>query len=340
MMRGQPKGHFLLVATGGTISMLQDVQTGRSVSRRTAADLLALVSARIGTEVRTLDFSLPHQSYAHPDELLALVRLLQGEMVADLRGIVVTHGTDTLEEVAYLIDEILGTRVPLVCTGAMRPGWAPGFDGTRNLDNAFRLVQVAPADYGVLVTMHDDIFEAWSLSKADTGALDAFVARRGAACGRIVGDVVELAWRPVPRPRFGQLPLSLPAPIPILALGVADDAACLAWIPTRILPGLVVTTVGAGSIPPDARRRILTLAEQGVAVVLCANTRGGRTAEEYYYPGAYDDLRAAGVAIEDRLSPRKARIRLMLSLALHLPYVPFGREFVAAPDDARCSQGT
>lgn len=333
-------GHLLLVATGGTISMLRDARTGCSVSRRTAADLLALVSARIGPEVRALDFSLPHRSYVHPDDLLAFVRFLQGEMVAELRGVVVAHGTDTLEEVAYLVDEILGTRVPLVVTGAMRPGWAAGFDGARNLDNAFRLVQAAPAEYGVLVTMNDDIFEAWSLCKADTGGLDAFVARRGAACGRIVGDVVEFAWRPVPRPRFAQLPRSLPASIPILTLGVADDAACLAWMPVRLLPGLVVTALGAGSIPPDARRRILTLAEQGVSVVLCTGAAGGRTAEEYYYPGAYEDLRAAGVAIEDRLSPRKARIRLMLSLAVRVPYVPFGREFVVAPDDARGPKGT
>lgn len=338
MARGQQKGHVLLVAAGGTISMLRDTQAGRSVPRRSAADLLALVSAEVGTAVRIIDCSPPGHSYSHPDDLLALVRRLQGEMTADLDGMVVAHGTDTLEEVAYLVDEILGTRLPLVFTGAMRPGWAAGFDGTRNLDNAFRVVQVAPADYGVLVTMNDDVFEAWSVYKADTGAPDAFVARRGAACGRVVGDVVEFAWRPVPRTRFGRLPEFLPARVPILTLGVADDAAFLEWMLGQTLSGLVVTALGAGSIPPSARQRILMLAEQGVCVVLCASAAGGRTAEEYYYPGAYDDLRAAGVAIEDRLSPRKARIRLMLSLATHVPYVPFGREFTAAPEDSCCPE--
>jgi len=62
--------------------------------------------------------------------------------------------------------------------------------------------------------------------------------------------------------------------------------------------------------------------------VLCSSAASGRTAEDYYYPGAYKDLTSADVVIEDRLTPRKARIRLMLSLGLHIPYVPFGREFV------------
>ncbi len=123
-----------------------------------------------------------------------------------------------------------------------------------------------------------------------------------------------------------------------MAAGVADDAAFLEWMPNQVLSGLVVAALGAGSVPPDARWRILMLTEKGMPVVLCASMVGGRTAEEDYYPGVYDDLRAAGVAIEDRLSPRKARIRLMLSLAAHVAYVPFGREFAATPEESCCPE--
>ena len=104
-------------------------------------------------------------------------------------GVVVTHGTDTVEEVAYFVDETVRVTVPIVFTGAMRPSWASGYDGSRNLENALRVAATVSPDYGTLVTMHDEIFEAWSVYKADTGAVDAFTARRGAARGRDL-------WRP------------------------------------------------------------------------------------------------------------------------------------------------
>jgi L-asparaginase/Glu-tRNA(Gln) amidotransferase subunit D len=79
-----------------------------------------------------------------------------------------------------------------------------------------------------------------------------------------------------------------------------------------------------------ARKRVVRLAESGLPVVLCSGATSGRTIEDYYYPGACADLTAAGVIIEDRLTPRKVRLRLMLSLGLQVPYVSFGREFVMA----------
>jgi L-asparaginase len=111
-------------------------------------------------------------------------------------------------------------------------------------------------------------------------------------------------------------------------VGVDDDASLFSQVDTLPLAGLVVASMAAGHVPAEAYRRILALAERGTTIVLCSSAVSGRTAEEYYYPHAYDDLRAAGVIIEDWLSPRKARIRLMLSRGLQLPYVPFGQEFV------------
>jgi L-asparaginase len=187
------------------------------------------------------------------------------------------------------------------------------------------------AEYGTLVTMTDEVFEAWSVYKADTGALEAFTARRGAPCGRIFGDQVEFAWRPVPRARLNRIPDSLPTTVPILMMGINDDAALLDRLSDVLAQGIVIAGIATGSVPSLARRRILSLAESGFPVVLCSSAVSGRTAEDYYYPGAYDDLRAAGVVIENWLSPRKARIRLMLSLGLQIPYVPFGQEFVVGP---------
>lgn len=328
MVERDKKPTILLIATGGTISMDRDAHTGRSVPAHTATDLLAQTPLAQGIEVRPIDLieqPVPGRGLEH---LLTLACCIQREIQSGLDGIVVTHGTDTLEEVAYFIDEVTSPTLPIVFTGAMRPGWATGYDGSRNLQNALHVAQGMPAEYGVLVTMNDEIFEAWSVYKADTGALNAFAARRGAPCGRIFGDQVECTWRPVPRARLGRIPQSLPTAVPILAMGVGDDAMLLDRLADISPQGVVIAGMAAGSIPPLARKRVLKLAESKLPVVLCSSAMSGRTAEHYYYPQAYDDLIATGIIIEDRLTPRKTRLRLMISLGLDVPYVPFGREFI------------
>lgn len=341
MAESARKPTILLITTGGTISMVRAPHTGGSVPALTAADLLAHAALATAVEVRCVDLTQKPGPSQQPEDLLALAHAMQQEAKSEVDGIVVTHGTDTLEEIVYLIDEVVPASVPVVFTGAMRPGWATGYDGIRNLENAIRVATAVSAEYGTLVTMNDEIFEAWSVYKADTGALDAFAARRGAPCGRIFGDQVELTWRPVPRVRLGRIPPSLPATVLMLTMGVADNAVLLDRLaelsrvghdpPYEAVQGVVIAGMAAGSVPPVARKRILSLAESGLPVVLCSSAASGRTAEDYYYPGEYDDLRAAGVAIEDWLTPRKARIRLLLSLGLGIAYVPFGREFVVAP---------
>lgn len=322
------KLRITLIAAGGTISQTRDSQTGNSVPTLTAGDLFARTSLASTVEVRLIDLLSQPGMSPGPDELLRFVRCLQEEATQASDGIVVTHGTDTMEEVAYLIDEAVSSSVSIVFTGAMRPSWTLGYDGIRNLENALRIARTVSTEYGTLVTMNDQIFEAWSVYKADTGALDAFRARRGAPYGHVFGDVVALPWRPLSRRRFLRLSETLPPSVPILTLGAGDDAMLLARASELPIQGIVVASMAAGYVPPNAYRQIVSLAESGRPVVVCSSATSGRTAEEYYYPHAYDDLRAAGVRIEDWLSPRKARIRLMLSIGLQEPYVPFGQEFV------------
>ena len=325
---GRYKPRILLLAVGGTISMVRDPATGTSVPTLAAADLLAQTSLAAQLETRPIDLVTQPGAGLHSADLLTLARCIQQEAGSGVDGVVVTRGTDTMEEVAFFIDEVAPVALPLVFTGAMRPSWTAGYDGIKNLENALRVAAAVPAEYGALVTMNDEIFAAWSVYKADSGALDAFAARRGAPYGRIFADEIELAWRPVAHQRPGKIPPSLPVAIPILTMGVADEAALLERLPGQPIRGIVIAGIAAGSVPPVARQHILRLAESGLTVVLCSGAASGRTAEDSYYPGAYADLTAAGVVIEDRLTPRKARIRLMISLGLQIPYAPFGREFV------------
>ena len=331
MPRGRKQPRLVLIAAGGTISMLRDASTGRSVPRWTAADLFAQTSLSQQLSVRCVDLVTPGSSgqlSAYPDNFLSLARCIQKALAGTIDGIVVTHGTDAMEEVAYGVDEVVKTSVPIVFTGAMRPGWASGYDGIQNLENALRVASTVSAEYGALVTMNDQIFEAWSVYKADTGALDAFAARRGAPFGRVIGDQLECPWHPVRRRRLGEIPKHVSFSVPILTMGVAEDAVLLGRLPDSRIHGLVIAGMATGTIPSQAYKKVCVLAKRGVPIVLCSSASSGWTAAEYYYPHAYDELRAAGVHIEDRLSPRKARLRLLLSLGLGRKYTPFGREFL------------
>ena len=323
---------LLLIATGGTISMVRDGQTGKSVPALTAEELLARTS--IDTEtVRCLDLPYPNAVISSGTDLLSLAQGIARATKDPIRGVVVTHGTDTLEEVAYGIDEMLSGMFPIVFTGAMRPSWAPAFDGIQNLEQALQVAAVVPAESGTLVTMQAEIFEAWSVYKADTQALGAFTARRGAVRGRVAGKQIEFPGPAFPRSRFSRIPPVLPSSVPILTMGIGDDAALLRKLAASdmvnglVVNGLVVASMGAGSLPPAASEHFFRLAHTGVPVVCCSSVPSGPTAVPDYYPGAYAELHDAGILIEDYLSPRKARIRLMISLGLGVPYVPFGKEF-------------
>jgi L-asparaginase len=336
MARARKKPRLALIAAGGTISMLKDPTTGKSVSSWTAADLFAHTSfARDTAErdfaVRCIDLVPSSQSakpHAYPGDFLVLARQIQKAATKSIDGIVVTHGTDAMEEAAYCVDEIVACAVPIIFTGAMRPAWATGYDGIRNLENALRIAAVISAEYATLVTLNDQIFEAWSVYKADTSALDAFAARRGAPFGRVFGDQIECPWRPIPRRRLGQIPSALPSSVPIVTMGVADDAALLERLTDGQIQGLVIAGMASGTIPELARQKVLALTQAGLPIVLCSSATSGWTNAEYYYPKAYDEFRSREVMIEDHLSPRKARMRLILCLGLGVAYVPFGQEFV------------
>ncbi len=322
----QQTRRLLFLAAGGTIAMDKDEHSGRSVVMRTAAELLACATSPENTEVRCLDAPSALRVPNRPGDLLTLARWVQQEAQAGADAVMLAQGTDTLEEVAYFMDEVWSLPIPLIFTAAMRPGWAADYDGGRNLTDAFRVAVTAPADSGVLVVMHGEIFEAWSVYKADTGTLDAFVARRGAARGQVTATDIIFPLSSSGRARFRTLPSELPTSVPILTMGIGDDAVLLDRLDLASVRGVVIAGLGAGTVPPVAYEKAVALVRSGVSVVLCSSAVSGRTAEEIYYPGAYDELRAAGIVIEDHLNARKTRIRLLLSLGLGLPYVPFGEK--------------
>ncbi|MBK9692976.1 MAG: asparaginase [Gemmatimonadetes bacterium] len=179
-----------LLFTGGTISMQRDARAGGNVPAHDGAALVALAPELPAVAPFTVeDWGRYPACHMGPDTLWALrsrVAAVQGGGAA--QGIVVTHGTDTLEETAYLLGRTLDPAVPVVLTGAMRTSSEAGWDGPRNLTDAARVAaDPASRGRGAMVVFAGKIFDGRTVAKVQATALDAFAAPHGAPIGVVAG---------------------------------------------------------------------------------------------------------------------------------------------------------
>lgn len=310
----------LVIATGGTISMLADPWSGRRLPSLSGAELAA--------RIESLDAPLTHvQPYAIASEdatfehWLTLVNIIHGATAHN--GTVIMHGTDTMEEAAYFVAECLPSTAVAFC-GAMRPPGTPGYDGGRNLLDAITVARdpLAPR-LGTVVVMNHEVLPAWDVVKRDSVALSSFATRHGTRIATVHDRQLRMLSRPLDFNWLGAVPEQVPDPDAVAYVRLSGSPG-----PERFLgaiaaaEGIVVDALGAGSVPLAVRAQLLDAAAT-VPVVLCTRTGSGPVQAEDSYPHAWDDLLAAGVALEKRLDGPRARIRLSLSLALGRPYVPF-----------------
>lgn len=315
-------------ALDGTIAMAADTPGG-TVSPKLDAD--SLVTAVPGLdevasiEAKTLA-SLPSPSVG-PAEVRAALEFAEASIASGADGVVITHGTDTLEETAYLLDLCWSHPEPLVVTGAMRHPEAISADGPANL-LAAALTASSPAarDMGVLVCLDDTILAARHVTKSDSTALATFVAPGWGPLGRIVEGQVRMATRPVER--FEALPMPGTDVIDVAyheAL-LGDDGRQLTAVIASGPRGLVLSGAGGGHVSQTAAEPLVKALDEGLPVVFGTRTGGGSSmVSTYGYPGSEEHLIAHGAIGAGFLHPRKAR--LLLHVLLEAGYaVPEMRE--------------
>ncbi|MCB1905979.1 MAG: asparaginase [Rhodocyclaceae bacterium] len=307
---------ILLIATGGTITGVAADRSRPSHYRagRLAADaLLAAVPELAGVADVTVrqPFSLDSCEMG-PDHWLQITREVAAGMADnDITGVVVTHGTDTLEESAFFVDRLIEPCKPIVMTCAMRPANALSADGPSNLMRAFEAASTAAlASLGTVVVANERIHAAAWLRKGDTLALDAF--DRGGSCVGRCGPV-EIDTRPrLPARAPGLLAGLARLPrVDVLWIGAGSSADLLSACLERGARGLVLALPGNGTLPAAWRSAAADAIARGVPVVRASRTGGGAVG------AATDDtamLFAAG-----RLGPPQARVALMLAIAAGLP---------------------
>ena len=228
----------------------------------------------------------------------------------DCDGIIITHGTDTVEETAFLLDLTLPATKPVVLVGAMRAATAVGYDGLRNFANAMRVASDPDGSgRGVLVVMGDRVFAARDIRKARTGGTEAFIGFPRTSVGLVTPSALEwfgAPWRSGEAARFDYPQRWPDVPILFVHAGITPDTVDrLVVAGTR---GVVVAGVGEGNMPDPVRQSLVALASGGIPVVRASRVDEGLVDRE-----PEDDANRFIAA--RALNPQKARILLQLLIA-------------------------
>ncbi|MBT9386002.1 asparaginase [Pseudooceanicola sp. CBS1P-1] len=312
---------IVLFALGGTIASLQGA-SGRAVAgAMTGMELIERLDLDLPVtlEVETLA-QKPSNAITFDD--LFLVRDLAAQAVAEgAAGVVISQGTDTLEDSAFLMDLICDLpQAGLVLTGAQRVPYAPGSDAAPNIRDAITTAASRAAQgAGALLVFDQEIHEARHVRKVSSHRLGGFGSPGHGALGTLDGEFVDLR-RPAPwdKPRFTTLQPPLPR-VDILPAAMQASPKLLRAAVESGAQGLVLDGMGRGQVPPDWLPEIAQLRQDGVPVAITSSTLSGRLAEDYDYPGCLADLKALGVTPMDEITARKARLLMMCDLAAARP---------------------
>jgi L-asparaginase len=307
---------IVLVFTGGTISMRHDPAAGGAVPALAGRDILELVPQLNAMAVLEVDefgaFPGPHMT---PERMWDLRNRIASHLGrTEVRGVVVTHGTDSLEESAYLVARSLASDKPVVFTGAMRTSTDLGWDGPANLGAA---VRVATSDeargYGVLVVMGDRIYTGLDVTKSHTHMLDAFESPGLGPLG-VVDDGRVIFRRAIVSPSMVSSATSLVGPVEIVYAYAGSDARLLDAI-RQESRGVVIGAMGRGNVPPAMVPGIERWLAENKPVIVASRAPRGRVGRTYGYYGGGRRLHELGAILAGSRRPQQVRIDLMLALA-------------------------
>ncbi len=310
------KARVRIVFTGGTISMRIDPQTGGAVPALSGEEIVSSVPGLAAeAELALEDYARLPGPHVTPHWMWRLKeRVAEALAAPDVDAVVLTHGTDTLEETAFLLDLTLASDKPVVFCGAMRTVSEPGWDGPANLLAAVRTaVHPDARGRGVLVAVGESVHAASEASKWHAQALAAFRSPNGPV-GTVERDRIVFHHPPFRGPHLAARRLVTEVDLHTMASGV-DDALIRASL-ARGARGLVVEATGCGNVPPAVVPGLRAARAARVPVLLVSRCPEGGVAPAYGYDGGGRMLRDMGVILGGEMPGAKARILLMVALGV------------------------
>jgi L-asparaginase len=303
---------ILVLHTGGTISMQADASGNVNSSTENPMN-------QIGFNLENLDltvidfFNLP-SPHITPYHMLALYHKIR-DTKGQYDGVVITHGTDTLEETAYFLDTMALPQIPIVLTGAMRSSNELGSDGVYNYLSALRVASHdKAADKGVLVVMNDEIHAAKYVTKTHTTNVATFNTPTHGPLGIVMKHEILFFKTAEPRVRFNLDQISGTIPIIKAYAGMGLGDGIISLLDPQKIDGVVIEALGAGNLPPEAAQELENLMFKGIPVVLVSRCFNGIAEPVYAYAGGGVKLQEAGVMFVKELNAQKARLKLLIAL--------------------------
>ncbi len=309
------------VFTGGTIAVSANKasQVAPALSGRMILDRVPEIGQYLPSlNVQVHDFATLPGPHISPEMMLTLASFVR-ELKEHADGIVITHGTDSMEESAYFLDLVIGDSLPVVFTGSMHTSTDAAWDGGRNLVDAFAVA--ASENFrmlGTLVVMNGHVYAASEVTKTHTMKDDTFRSPDFGALGT-VNTLKQDAPRRIREPHH-RTNIALPedAELPYVELlktySGMEDTLFIAALKAGA-KGIVIEAMGQGNVPPGVINGISRAREMHLPVVITSRCQSGPVRPYYTYEGAGRDLEKLGCIFAPYLTGPKARIKLMLALA-------------------------
>lgn len=305
-----------VIFNGGTITMKVDPRIHAAVPTLTGEEIMAMVTGLDQyAQIESYTFSNLPGPHMTPEIMLELSnyikRLLDRD---DIDGVVVTHGTDSLEETAYFLDLTIRSPKPVIVTGSMRNSSELGYDGPSNLAASICTAICENAkNRGVLVCLNDELNCASEVTKANSMSLNAFQTPNFGPIGIVDNNEVIFYRGSMKKQHFDVK--KLVTNVDLIKCVTGMDSKLVDFCVQSGDKGLVIEAMGRGNIPPQMVDGIKNAIQKGVAVVIVSRCYQGRVLDSYGYHGGGRELRNMGVILGDILPGQKARIKLILALS-------------------------
>lgn len=309
--------HLLVIHTGGTISMSQD-QSNKVVTND--INPISLHQDVINQyaqidELNPFNVPSPHMTIQHVKQLKDII--LEAVTNKYYDGFVITHGTDTLEETAFLLDLILGIEQPVVITGATRSSNEIGSDGLYNYISAIRVASDEKARHkGVMVVFNDEIHTARNVTKTHTSNTNTFQSPNHGPLGVLTKDRVQFHHMPYRQQALENVNEKLNVPLVKAYMGMPGDI--FSFYSREGIDGMVIEALGQGNMPPSALEGIQQLVSLNIPIVLVSRSFNGIVSPTYAYDGGGYQLAQQGFIFSNGLNGPKARLKLLVALSNNL----------------------
>lgn len=306
-----------VVFNGGTISMKVDPRIEAAVPTLKGEEIMAMVT---GIEnfatIRSYNFSNLPGPHVTPKKMMELSKYVQDILREDdISGVVITHGTDTLEETAYLLDLTIDSKKPIILTGSMRNSSELGYDGPANLSASIcTAISEEAGVRGVLVCMNDELHLASEVTKVHSMHLDAFKSLEFGPVGIVDTNRAFFYKKPYKKEKL--ITDKIEEKVALIKTVAGDNSEIINFLIDKNYKGIVIECMGRGNIPPDMVDGIKRAISCNIPVVIVSRCYQGRVLDSYGYHGGGKELRNIGVILGDNLPGQKARIKLMLALGI------------------------